>query len=72
MTIPNFEARKISFRFPVRLNLTNQYSHHCEGVNTGDAPFSDKFFGITIHVSGVPVCTALFVGGVEHLESIVR
>lgn len=66
---PNLVARKISLRFPVRLNLFCAFSVATEmRYVRAHAPFADELFRIAVRVCGVPRGTAGLVDRIEHLS----
>jgi hypothetical protein len=66
---PNLDARKISLRFPVRLNLLRvQLAKQHSGMRES-VPVADELFRIAVHVCGVPGGATRFVDRIEHLSA---
>jgi hypothetical protein len=60
---PNFVARKMSFLFPVRLNLA-EINRIGSLLNEINAPLSKKFLRIPVYIYSVPMGTALLISRV--------
>ena len=70
---PNLVARKISSRFPVRLNLNEGlmsqwvYSQKQNKKAIQYAPLSNEILRIEVGVRGIPESTSFFQRNVQHL-----
>ena len=69
--MPNLVARKTSSRFPVPLNLINEFNDAIEAWYVADlhmfSPFTNQFLTIAIDIGGVPERATTLESSIQNL-----